>query len=271
MALIHHVVTGQAHPPLIFVHGFGCAHTDWDTQVAHVSPRHQTVAVDLRGHGESPGSAAECSIERYGADVAEVMRALVLPPAILVGHSMGCRVVIEAALQAPAQTAAVVLVDGSQFSPAMEDVLRQRCAMPNGYETLVISLFQEMFTGRSDRSVVASIIERALRLPRPIGEKMLTDMQRYDVTRLSHSLASLRVPLMALQSTYSNEKRERRTMTEGQNTPYLDMVRAAVPSARVEIVADTGHFPQLDASAQTNALIDSFVAALLADPPRRLA
>jgi pimeloyl-ACP methyl ester carboxylesterase len=153
----------------------------------------------------------------------------------------------------------------------MEDVLRQRFAMPNGYETLVISLFQEMFTGRSDRSVVASIIERALRLPRPIGEKMLTDMQRYDVTRLSHSLASLRVPLMALQSTYSNEKRERRTMTEGQNTPYLDMVRAAVPSARVEIVADTGHFPQLDASAQTNALIDSFVAALLADPPRRLA
>ena len=55
----------------------------------------------------SPGSAADCSIERYGADVAEVMRALALPPAMLVGHSMGCRVVVEAALQAPAQTAAV--------------------------------------------------------------------------------------------------------------------------------------------------------------------
>jgi pimeloyl-ACP methyl ester carboxylesterase len=40
------------------------------------------------------------------------------------------------------------------------------------------------------------------------------------------------------------------------------MLRASVPSARIEIVADTGHFPQLDASAQTNALIDGFLAVL---------
>jgi pimeloyl-ACP methyl ester carboxylesterase len=263
MALIHHVVTGQRHPPIVFVHGFGCSHTDWDAQVAHLSPRHQTVAVDLRGHGDSPGSAAKCSIERYGADVGEVMRALVLPPAVLVGHSMGCRVAIEAALQAPTHTAAVILVDGSQFAAAMEAVLQQRFDLPNGYGTLVNSLFEEMFTGRSDKSVAASIIERAARLPRPVGEKMLADMQRYDVIRLASSLASLRVPVMALQSTYSNEKRERRTMQQGQTTPYLDMIRANVPSVRVEIIADAGHFPQLDAAEQTNALIDSFLAEVV--------
>src|SRR3984957_1901799 len=110
MALIHHVVTGNGRPPIVFVHGFACAHSDWDAQVAHLSPRHQTIAVDLRGHGASPGDAAECSVERYGADVAEVMRALALPPAVLVGHSMGCRVAIEAALQAPAQTSGLILV-----------------------------------------------------------------------------------------------------------------------------------------------------------------
>ena len=264
MALIHHVITGQRHPPMVFVHGFGCAHTDWDSQVAHFSPRHQTIAVDLRGHGKSPGSAADCSIERYGADVAELMRALALPPSILVGHSMGCRVVVEAALQAPAQTKAVVLVDGSQFSAAMEAVLQQRFAAPNGYAAVVNQLFQEMFTGQSDKSVAASIIERAGRLPRPVGEKMLADMQRYDVGRLAGSLASLRVPVMVLQATYSNEKRERRTMQIGQTTPYLDMIRSSVPAAHVEIIADSGHFPQLDASPQTNMLIDRFVAELTA-------
>jgi pimeloyl-ACP methyl ester carboxylesterase len=65
---------------------------------------------------------------------------------------------------------------------------------------------------------------------------------------------------MALQATYSNAQRERRTMSTGQTTPYLDLLRASVPSARIEIIADTGHFPQLDASAQTNALIDRFLA-----------
>jgi pimeloyl-ACP methyl ester carboxylesterase len=53
-------------------------------------------------------------------------------------------------------------------------------------------------------------------------------------------------------------------MSAKQTTPYLDMVRACVPSVRVEIIAGTGHFPQLDESARTNALIDSFLADLSA-------
>ena len=262
MALIHYVVTGEGRPPIVFVHGFACAHTDWDAQVAHLSPRHQTVAVDMRGHGASPGSAAECSIERYGADVAEVMRALALPPAVLVGHSMGCRVVTEAALQAPAQTAGVILVDGSQFATAMGAVLKDRFAAPGGYAGMTGGMFKDMFTGKSDADVVASVVARAEQLPRAIGEKMLTDLQRYDVGRFAGSLASLRVPVMAVQTTFSNEKRERQTMREGQTTPYLDMLRTNVPSARVEIISDTGHFPQLDESARTNTLIDSFLGGL---------
>jgi pimeloyl-ACP methyl ester carboxylesterase len=264
MGLIHHVVAGEGRPPIVFVHGFGCAHTDWTAQVTHFSPRHQTIAVDLRGHGASLGDAADCSIERYGADVAEVMRALDLAPAVVVGHSMGCRVAIEAALQAPDRTAAVVLVDGSQFAPAMEAVLRERFAEPNGYATTVKSLFTEMFTANSDPDVAAAVQARAERLPRAIGEKMLTDMQRYDVGRLAAALAGLRVPVMALQTTYSNEKRERKPLRAGQTTPYLDMVRTNVPSVRVEIIPDTGHFPQLDASARTNALLDGFLTALTA-------
>jgi pimeloyl-ACP methyl ester carboxylesterase len=43
---MHHAVTGNGRPPIVFVHGFACAHTDWSAQVAHLSPRHQTVAVE---------------------------------------------------------------------------------------------------------------------------------------------------------------------------------------------------------------------------------
>jgi pimeloyl-ACP methyl ester carboxylesterase len=262
MQLIHHVVAGQGRPPIVFVHGFGCALSDWAAQLAHLSPRHQTIAVDLRGHGASPGSAADCSVERYGADIADLLRALALPPAVLVGHSMGCRVVTEAALQAPAQTAAVILVDGSQFAPAMGAVLAERFAAPDGYATTVSALFADMFTAKTDPATAASVAARANALPRPIGEKLLTDMQRYDTTRLTASFAALRVPVMAIQATYTNEKRERRALTEGQSTPYLDMLRTTLPRVRIEIVPDTGHFPQFDEIARTNALIDRFLAEL---------
>jgi pimeloyl-ACP methyl ester carboxylesterase len=262
MALIHHILAGEGDRPIVFVHGFGCDHTDWSAQVVHFSPHHQTVSVDLRGHGASPGAAAGCSIERYGADVAEVMRALSLPPAVLVGHSLGCRVVIEAALQAPEHTEAVILVDGSQFAPAMAAALREQFAAPDGYLTTIRSLFADMFTAKSDPAVVAAAAARAERLPRAIGEKMLLDLQRYDVFRLTASLASLRVPVLALQATYTNEKRERQSLHEAQTTPYLDMIRSTLPAARIDVVPDSGHFPQIDEAERTNALIGRFLADL---------
>jgi hypothetical protein len=57
-------------------------------------------------------------------------------------------------------------------------------------------------------------------------------MVRYDGGRLSTSLADLRVPVTTIQTTYSNEKRERRSMTKGQTTPYLEMVGTSVPSVQ---------------------------------------
>jgi pimeloyl-ACP methyl ester carboxylesterase len=260
MMLIHHVVNGEGRPPIVFVHGFACAHGDWDAQVAHLSPRHRTVAVDLRGHGISPGTVEDCSVERYGADVAEVMRTLALPPAVVVGHSMGCRVAIEAALQAPRETAAVILVDGSQFAATQESMLVERFATADGYNTLTRAMFNDMFNARSDKTVAEAVVERALHFPMPFGERLMIDMARYDVGRLAGSLASVRVPVMALQTTARNARGERTSLREGQTSPYLDMLRANVPSARVEVIPDTGHFPQIDESARTNALIEDFLA-----------
>ena len=94
-----------------------------------------------------------------------------------------------------------------------------------------------------------------------------------DVTVLAQTLAgkdrpavleTTRVPVMAIQTTYSNEQRERRPMRKGQTTPYLEMLRARIPSVRIEIVEDTGHFPQIDESGQTNALLDNFFGSLSA-------
>ena len=264
MSLIHHLIRGPATRPVVFVHGFGCGLTDWNAQVVHLSSRYQTVSVDLRGHGNTPGSPADCSVERYGADVAELMRALSLPQAVFVGHSMGCRVVTEAALQAPEIAAGVVLVDGSQFAPAMAATLRSTFAQPDGFNGMVTGMFRDMFHAKADKAVAAAVAARVQRLPRAVGEKMMLDMQRYDTHRLTASLGCLRVPVMAIQTTFSNEKRERKSLQAGQTTPYLDMVRRAIPTVRVEVIPDTGHFPQLEEPEQTNALLDEFLTSVFA-------
>lgn len=262
MSLIHSVESGTGPVPIVFVHGFGCALNDWEQQVAHLSPCCRTVAVDLPAHGVTPGMAEGCTIEGYGAEVAKLLWSLNLPPAVLVGHSMGCRVVTEAALQAPAHTAALILVDGSQFSPIMGPVMKQCFASAEGYRLMVHRMFTDMFTAKSDPATVAAVVARAALLPATIGARLLTDLLRYDVGRFSAALASLRVPVMALQSTYSNETRERSTLRPGQSSPFLAMLTNAVASVSIEIVADTGHFPQLDEPAETNALIERFIALL---------
>lgn len=262
MNLLNHMDSGAAGRPIVFVHGFGCALNDWDAQAAHFGPRHRVIAVDLRAHGATPDEAQECSIERYGADVAALTRALDLAPAVVVGHSMGCRVVTEAALQAPERVAGVVLVDGSQFAPAMEPTIRARFAEPDGYHTMVDGMFAAMFNAKSDPIVAKRTRQRALSLAQAVGETMLLDMLRYDVLRFTSALAGLPVPVMAIQTTYANEKRERRSLAVGQTSPYLDMLRAAIPGVRVEVIPDTGHFPQLDEPDQTNRLIAEFVASI---------
>jgi pimeloyl-ACP methyl ester carboxylesterase len=101
---MHYELSGDGSPSLVLVHGFACDHMHWSAQVEALSERHCVVTCDLRGHGYTPGNPQDCSIETYGADVAELVEALQLAPAVLVGHSMGCRIVLEAACQRPRST-----------------------------------------------------------------------------------------------------------------------------------------------------------------------
>jgi pimeloyl-ACP methyl ester carboxylesterase len=261
MALVHHVTHGTGMPPLVLVHGFGCSNSDWRKQVAHFAGGHRVIAVDLPGHGASPAEPAECGLEAYGAAVATLMRSLRLPPCVIVGHSMGCRVVTEAAIQAPEHIAGVILLDGSQFSAGMGPVFAERFARGE-YPAIVGGMFEQMFTARTDRKEAEEIMTRARRLPAAVGQRMLADMVRYDSLRFEATLKVLDKPLMALQSTFTNERRERSTMKPGQTTPYLDMVRRAMPAARIEIIPDVGHFPQLDAPEEANRAIASFLATI---------
>ena len=75
--------------------------------------------------------------------------------------------------------------------------------------------------------------------------------------------SKLRVPVMAIQTTYSNEKRERRSMTKGQTTPYLEMLTRCVPWSRSRSLRTQDTSRRSMKQPRPNALLDSFLPAAL--------
>jgi pimeloyl-ACP methyl ester carboxylesterase len=254
---------GTGSPPLVFVHGFACSHVDWRLQMEHFAATRTVIACDLRGHGATPGDPADCSIETYGADVAALVSELDLQGAVLIGHSMGCRVVLQAALDAPQRVAGVVLIDGSRIGMGEPEtagrVMREQIRA-TGYGAFARRLFEEMFLPSSGVMLKTSIIERALELPAPIGTALFPRMVAWDAANMERALSTLAAPLLVIQSTNVNAQRVRVALSADETTPWLDLVRRLAPSTRVEIVTGVGHFPQLEAPQTVNQLIGDFAS-----------
>lgn len=256
---------GHGNPPLVFVHGVACAHDDWHAQVDHFCPRQRVVACDLRGHGASTGDPARCDIETYGADVAALLRALDLPPAVLVGHSMGARVVLQAYVDAPQRVAGLVLVEGSRVGTGdpqvAEEAVRQQIRAV-GYPTFLRGVFADMFLEGSDPDVRERIVGRALALPEPIGAALIPRFIGWDARSLEAALAKVAVPLLVIQSTYTNPERVRAPLEPGASSPWLDLIRQSVPAAQIEVVSGAGHFVMVEQPHAVNQRLETFVTRL---------
>ena len=260
---MHFVRAGHGALPLVFVHGFTCDHNDWKFQLEHFRKTNEVVACDLRGHGETPGRAHECSIEHYGGDVAALLANLELAKSILIGHSMGCRVVLEAARLDPERVAGIVLVDGSRQGSgnpgSVEQAAHAAIAAGGGYRAWIEKLVGQMFLKQSAESQRA--IERALHLPGEIGAALWPRIARWDAEQLDSALGAVRAPLLVIQSTWINAERKRLPLEKGQSSPWLDLLRARVARAQIETVAGVGHFTQAEAPEAVNRLVSSFAAA----------
>ena len=266
---MHYESSGAGTPAFVFVHGYSRDHTDWEPQVAALKKRHRVVACDLRGHGKTPGEPQDCSIENYGADVAELVRTLDLAPAVLVGHSLGCRVVLEAARAHPGSAAGLVLVDGSctaSGDPAAAEQAMRQTITTMGYPAFSEERFHDMFPCPNPDAERLIALSRTL--PAAIGTALVPRMTRWDAQYMDAALSAIKAPLMAIQSTYLGPGLKRASLAPGATSPWLERVRHAAPHARIEIVPGVGHFTQLEASEKVNRLLEDFVASRALPNPR---
>ena len=251
---------GRGAPPLVFVHGFLCSHEDWHHQIRFFSETNETVACDLRGHGKTPGRPQECSIEHYGGDVAALAVNLGFEKALLVGHSMGCRVVLEANRIAPERVAGIVLVDGSRAGsgdPAAAEATARAQIEEQGYKAWAEDLFRQMFL--KSTPATERLVARAVRQSAEVGAALWPRSARWDAGTLEPALAAVRAPLLAIQTTTRDAQTGKRgPLKAGQSTPYLELLKATLKDVRIEILPGLGHFPQLEAPERVNRLIAEF-------------
>lgn len=101
-----------AKPPVLLLHGSNQSCHSWDLVSLHLADRHHVRALDQRGHGDSEWSREiDYSMDAMGGDALAFIGEQFAEPPIVIGHSMGGRVALSAALRHPEAVRALVIVD----------------------------------------------------------------------------------------------------------------------------------------------------------------
>lgn len=251
--------SGSGLPPLVFVHGFGCASEDWDAQRRALEGKHEIIACDLPGHGRTPAAVKDARIEHFAGEVAGLLE----QPSVLIGHSMGCRVVLQAAALRPEQVMGIVLVDGSRVGTGDPAVAQRTVAQQldaAGYGKFIDSFFASMIL--RPLPTRDELLARAKRLPEDFGRALFLDIVRWDAAKLENALEAIRAPMLVIQSTAMNAERKRVTMKAGDTSPWLELIKTHVPQARISIIPGVGHFTQIEAPDDVSRLVGGFAARL---------
>ena len=108
---IYYEVTGQGEP-LLLIHGLASSSRSWKKQVPFFARHYRVITFDIRGHGRSDRPLREpYSIKLFAADAVELMRALGIDSAHVVGFSMGGMVGFQLAVDVPEMVTSLVAVN----------------------------------------------------------------------------------------------------------------------------------------------------------------
>ena len=246
---LHYDVDGLGNPPLVFVHGWSCDRTYWEQQMKHFQSDHLVVAMDLAGHGESGLGRTTWSIEAFGGDVVSVVDHLDLEDVILIGHSMGGSVILEAARMMPSRVLALVAVD-TFFD--IETIMNRDQAdqflgpFRSDFRATTRRYVREyMFTSGTDASLKESIATDMSLAPPEVATEILASLVMYDTPT---ALKRVGVPVHCINSDNHLTK--------------VDVAREYAASFDVSVLPDVGHFLMMERPREFNDLLGRTIDVL---------
>jgi pimeloyl-ACP methyl ester carboxylesterase len=234
--------------PIVFVHGM-VGHTGfWNATLASCADLRRAVAVDLRGHGNSgPPSDGDYSIPACASDLLDVLDALALDAVVLVGHSYGALVAIEAAARRPEGVRRLVLVDPPGDFTTVSPQMRDEQLLPylaslegDDWRSVVENTFDQALAGGTS-STAAAIHARLATMPRDALAAMSRSMMVFEGSdMLRRYLAAPGASAHAI-------------LAPANAWPFS--LHVLVPTVATTVIPDVGHWIMLDAP-------DRFIAAL---------
>lgn len=113
---LNYTVAGQGFP-LILLHGNGEDHTYFKHQIGPFSARYQVLALDTRGHGQSPRGTAPFTLEQFAEDLKGFLDSREIKRCHLLGFSDGANIALLFALKYPEYVEKLIL-NGADLSPS---------------------------------------------------------------------------------------------------------------------------------------------------------
>lgn len=238
MAVQEHQADLPKWPPLLLVHGAGGFHLDWPTQLRRAKDLH-VFTVDLPGHGASTAPARQ-RVADYAQDMAALLRALELPPAIIVGHSMGGAIAQQLVLDHPERVAGLVLMSSGARLQVNEAILDGILRDPRATAELVMKW---AWAKNAPAEWRANGVERLLNIGPAVVHGDYLACNEFDLRERVQEIA---VPTLVLCGTADK-------MTP---LPLSEFVAAQIRGAELMTFENGGHMLPLEqAEAVTQAML----------------
>ena len=241
-------VRGEGEPALVFVHGWCCDRSYWDAQLPYFAQKYKVVAIDLSGHGESGLDRKEWTMGAFGEDVVAAVNKLNLEQVVLVGHSMGGPVILEAARRMPKRVIGLVGVDTLQnFEDkfTQEQIEEMFTSLRSNFAEATRNFVRTMFTPNSDLALVEKIATDMSSAPQEVGLGALEGYVDFHNNEIIRVLQEVQAPITCIPS-------DKYPTNVETNQRYA-------PSFQAKIMSGVGHFNMMEDPETFNRLLEETV------------
>jgi pimeloyl-ACP methyl ester carboxylesterase len=245
-----------AGPPVAILHGLFGSGRNWHSIAQRLAATYRVIVFDLRNHGASPW-ADTMGYAEMAADVGAALAECGFGRAALIGHSMGGKTAMAAALSAPETVERLVVVDIAPvvYQPHHLGLVRAMRAL----DLDAVTRRAEAYAGLA--AAVPDPAERGFLLQNLVfGDgKPRWRLNLAAIERAMGSLAGSPEPPPGV--VYSGPA----LFIAGARSDYLrpehgPAIRRLFPAARIERVENAGHWVHAEQPDAFFALVEKFLA-----------